>query len=101
MTRRTLLGATAVAAAGGLPVWARLFADHSTLRKPDSLPFPHLPAGHESMPEIQHVVVLMMENRSFDNLLGLAPFQVPGRERLDGLTRTRGQITNFNRDVAG
>ncbi|MGZ4187233.1 MAG: phospholipase C [Solirubrobacteraceae bacterium] len=101
MNRRALLGAAAVLATGSLPVWKRLFADAGQMRKPDSRPFPHLPPGHESMPAIKHVVVLMMENRSFDNLLGLAPFQAPGRERLDGLTRARGQITNFNRDATG
>ena len=31
------------------------------------------------MPEIEHIVVLMMENHSFDNLLGMVPYQVPGR----------------------
>ena len=30
------------------------------------------------MPEIQHIVVLMMENHSFDNLLGMVPHQVAG-----------------------
>jgi phospholipase C len=101
MNRRTLLGAAAVLATGALPMWRRLFADAGHMRKPDSRPFPHLPPGHESMPEIRHVVVLMMENRSFDNLLGLVPFQVPGREAVDGLTRARGRLTNFNRDVTG
>jgi phospholipase C len=101
MTRRSLLGASAVLVAGGLPVWARLITERGASRRPDSLPFPHLPAGYESMQQIKHVVVLMMENRSFDNLLGLAPFQVSGRARLDGLSRTRGKITNFNRDVTG
>ena len=38
------------------------------------------------MHEIKHVVVLMMENHSFDNLLGMVPHQVPGRAALDGLT---------------
>jgi phospholipase C len=42
-----------------------------TLRLPDSLPFPNLPAGTDTMPAIQHVVVLMMENHSFDNFLGM------------------------------
>ena len=101
MTRRTLLGATALLATGGLPLWARLAADTGHMRKPDSRPFPQLPAGHESMPEIQHVVVLMMENRSFDNLLGLVPFTVAGRAAIDGLTRRRGRLTNFNRDATG
>jgi phospholipase C len=41
------------------------------LRLPNSLPFPDLPAGTETMPAIEHVVVLMMENHSFDNFLGM------------------------------
>jgi phospholipase C len=101
MTRRTLLGTTAVLATGGLPLWVRLSADSGRTPKPDSRPFPHLPAGYESMPEIKHVVVLMMENRSFDNLLGLVPFAVAGRAGLDGLTCRRGRLTNFNRDATG
>jgi phospholipase C len=42
-----------------------------TLRQPDSLPYPSLPAGTDTMPELAHVVVLVMENHSFDNLLGM------------------------------
>ena len=38
---------------------------------PTACPFPHLPAGTESMPKIEHVVVLMMENHTFDNVLGM------------------------------
>jgi phospholipase C len=45
--------------------------DRSTLRAPDSLPFPSLPAGTDTMPGIEHIVVLMLENHSFDNLLGM------------------------------
>jgi phospholipase C len=105
LTRRTLLGAAAgagaVIAARGLPAWARPIVDATHLRKPDSLPFPHLPAGHASMPEIKHVVVLMIENHSFDNLLGMVPHEVPGRAGLDGLTRKHGRLTNFNRDARG
>jgi phospholipase C len=41
------------------------------LRLPDSLPFPDLPAGTDTMPAIDHVVVLVMENHSFDNILGM------------------------------
>jgi phospholipase C len=41
------------------------------LRLPDSLPFPDLPAGTDTMPTIEHVVVIVMENHSFDNLLGM------------------------------
>jgi len=97
ITRRTLLtGAAGTAALLATPAWAR-----SGLRRPDSLPFPHLPAGHPSMPQIRHVVVLMMENHSFDNLLGMVPYEVPGRAAVDGLTRRHGRITNFNRDRSG
>jgi phospholipase C len=105
VTRRTLLrgaaGGAALIAGAGLPAWARPVRNLPPLRRPDSLPFPHLPAGHASMPQIEHVVVLMMENHSFDNLLGMAPYQVPGLSRVDGLTRRGGRLRNFNPDHAG
>jgi len=41
------------------------------LRRPGSLPYPHLPAGTDTIPQIEHVVVLMMENHSYDNKLGM------------------------------
>jgi phospholipase C len=88
-------------ASGGLPAWARPARALGGLRHPDSLPFPHLPAGHTSMPEIDHIVVLMMENHSFDNLLGVVPYKVPGREGVDGLTLRNGRAQNFNRDGQG
>ena len=43
----------------------------TTLRHPDSLPFPHLAAGTDTLPGIEHIVVLMMENHSYDNLFGM------------------------------
>ncbi len=105
LTRRSLLGAAAGGAAllasSGLPAWARPVAQAAGLRRPDSLPFPHKPAGTPSMPEIEHVVVLMMENHSFDNLLGMVPHLVPGRASVDGLTRSHGAITNWNPDPTG
>jgi phospholipase C len=36
----------------------------------DALPDPELAAGTERLPEIRHIVVLMMENHSFDNYFG-------------------------------
>ncbi|HET7049640.1 MAG TPA: alkaline phosphatase family protein [Solirubrobacteraceae bacterium] len=107
ITRRALLRTAAGAGAGalmsrGLPAWAKpILAADGQLRKPGSRPFPHLPAGHPSMPEIKHIVVLMMENHSFDNLLGMVPYQVPGRQAVDGLTRKHGRFTNVNRDTNG
>jgi phospholipase C len=103
-TRRTLIKSAAAAgvlASGGLPAWARPVIHAARLRRPDSLPFPHLPAGTPSMSKIEHVVVVVMENHSFDNLLGMVPHQVPGRGSVDGLTRHRGRVTNFNRDAHG
>jgi phospholipase C len=40
-------------------------------RQPGSLPYPHLPAGTDTIPKIEHIVVLMMENHSYDNKLGM------------------------------
>jgi phospholipase C len=69
----------------------------SGLRQSGSLPFPDLPAGtvNDEMP-FDHIVVVMMENHSFDNLLGDL-----GRTRadVDGLTfDTAGTATNSNPD---
>ena len=36
-----------------------------------SLPNPSLAAGTDQVPQIEHFVVVMMENHSFDNILGL------------------------------
>jgi phospholipase C len=43
----------------------------TTLRHPASLPLPHLAAGTDTLPGIEHVVVLMLENHSFDNFFGM------------------------------
>jgi phospholipase C len=43
----------------------------ATLRQSGSRPFPGLPEGTDTMPQIEHVVVLMMENHSFDNVFGM------------------------------
>jgi phospholipase C len=41
------------------------------LRQPGSLPYPQLPMGTDTIPKIEHIVVLMMENHSYDNKLGM------------------------------
>ncbi|MDQ6617665.1 MAG: alkaline phosphatase family protein [Actinomycetota bacterium] len=38
---------------------------------PSRLPFPDRPAGSDCLPQIRHIVVVMMENHSFDNYLGV------------------------------
>jgi phospholipase C len=44
---------------------------HPSLRKPGSLPYPNLPMGTDTIPQIEHIVVAMMENHSYDNRLGM------------------------------
>jgi phospholipase C len=68
-------------------------------RAASSVPFPETPVGtvNEQMP-FDHLVVVMMENHSFDNLLGDL-----GRTRsgVDGLTfDSSGNATNSNPNLA-
>jgi phospholipase C len=94
-------GGAALLATGGLPAWARPVVRPAGVRAPGSLPFPGRPEGTPSLPQIEHIVVLMLENHSFDSLLGMVAHQVPGRGRLDGLRLRHGRPTNFNLDAAG
>jgi phospholipase C len=78
-----LLGAAATGVAGlAVGSWAseaaaqsraqgKLTAVRSALRQPGSLPDPRRPAGTDLVPEIENIVVVMMENHSFDNMLGM------------------------------
>src|SRR5471030_395226 len=86
-SRRALLGAAA-AGASGLALGGRAlltpasyargltdrrerkaFLDSAAIRQPGSLPNPAVAPGTPSMPEIENIVVVMMENHSFDNVL--------------------------------
>src|ERR1035437_10125865 len=88
MTRRTFLsaagGAVALGALSPLPLRgatppavtpsvakALRALGRTTLRVPGSLPDPALAAGTDTLPGIEHIVVLMLENHSYDNLLGM------------------------------
>ena len=66
------LAAGAITATGA---WARDPGDGrghpGPLRQPGSLPFPQLAQGTDTIPQIEHIVVLMMENHSFDNRVGM------------------------------
>jgi phospholipase C len=105
ITRRTLLRrGAATGAALSLPGVASSLlpaAAAAAVRQPDSLPYPSLPAGtvNAEMP-FDHLIVVMMENHSFDNLLGmLASEGTPGA---DGLTFNHaGVATNWNPGAAG
>ena len=84
------LGAGAALAASmplGLP---RLVGAAGSRRAPGSLPFPDRPAGTlnpDLTPElanIDHIIVVMMENHSFDNYFGMLPWKVPSRSNVNG-----------------
>jgi phospholipase C len=77
LTRRALLqrggvlGALTAGAYAGGPLWHAAGAVARTIRAPDTLPDPHRPAGTPtSALPFDHIVIVMMENHSFDNLLG-------------------------------
>jgi phospholipase C len=59
-------------------VWERLeqyelrrLARHMRGGRPGERPAPSLPVGTDRLPQIEHIVVLMMENHSYDNYLGM------------------------------
>jgi phospholipase C len=63
---------------------------------PRPLPRPGLPAGTDLLPQIKHIVVLMMENHSYDNYLGML------RGRGEGFPLGRdGEPEVVNRDADG
>jgi len=43
----------------------------TTIFKAGDRPFPRRPAGVDTLPKIRHIVVVMMENHSFDNYFGM------------------------------
>jgi phospholipase C len=56
-------------------MWERLekreIASRALRPGPGERPRPDLPAGSDLIPKIKHIVVLMMENHSYDNYLGM------------------------------
>jgi len=58
----------------GLPERYEARVSRRRLREhaPEALPYPDRPPGTDCLPEVRHIVVLMMENHSFDNYLGCA-----------------------------
>ena len=100
------LGAAACGSSSGKPTPARTSTARPSFSptpsvlptqppRPGSLPNPRLPAGTDTLPEIEHIVVLMMENHSYDNYLGML-------RRGDGFTLDKsGRPTAVNRDASG
>jgi phospholipase C len=83
LSRRGMLQAGLIAAAGvgagvGAGGWtSAASASAGTgrprhhIRKPGSLPYPGLPAGTDTIPQVKHIIILMMENHSYDNRFGM------------------------------
>ena len=77
MKRRGVLKGLAAAAAAPVVAAApaaRALAGSAVgaaLREPGSLPYPNRKAGTDTIPQIEHIVVLMMENHSYDSKLGM------------------------------
>ncbi len=105
VTRRSLLGAAAGSAAllatRGLPAWAGRWRSPPACVSPRACRSRASPPEPRAWREIKHIVVLMMENHSFDNLLGMVPHQVPGRGSVDGWRFRHGRTVNFNLDASG
>jgi phospholipase C len=69
---------------------------HRARTSPPPLPHPDLDERTDTLPQIRHIVVLMMENHSFDNYLGLLR-DAAGERRGDGLpTDPSGEPTSSN-----
>ncbi len=74
-------GTDARRAAGGAGGDSAGSAAAEIRRGPGSLPHPDLAPGRDTIPQIAHVIVLVMENHSYDNKLGML-----GRPGADGFT---------------
>ena len=89
--RKVLTSALAAAAMAGTGAWAAGpraapgAVRGTAFRLPGSLPYPYLRPGTDTIPQIKHIVVLMMENHSYDNHLGMLR-----RAGADGLPLGRG-----------
>jgi phospholipase C len=85
------IGSGTAGAVSRLPVVGGVIGG-GPIRWPDARPYPNIPAGTDTMPQIEHILVLQMENHSYDNYLGM--LQRPGA---DGFTLdAEGLPTNTN-----
>ncbi len=70
-------------------------AKRAAISQPGELPYPSVAAGTDMLPQVKHIVVLMMENHSFDNYLGTL-----GRGEGFAVTET-GEPDAENPDLSG
>jgi phospholipase C len=106
LNRRDFLryGSIAGLVAAGAPladVFSAAPAGAAIVRRPGSLPFPGRPAGTvDAALPFDHIVVVMMENHSFDNYLGALSRH--GQPKADGLTfSNKGVALNQNPGPSG
>ena len=67
-------GAGLVVAAGCRPPLLIPSSEHMSLRRvrpPGSRPDPTKPEGADLLPKVEHIVIYMQENHSYDNYLGM------------------------------
>jgi phospholipase C len=100
-SRRSLLKGAALLGAGAALTgcrWRPPFGphDHHHVLGPGSRPFPRLPEGTDTLPQIEHIVVLMMENHSYDSYLGTHRRGDGFRIGPDGLPRNANPDGNGN-----
>ncbi len=70
-------------------------APAKSIRAPGSRPFPNRPEGIDMLPQIEHIVIVMMENHSYDDHFGML-------DRGDGFKRSHnGLPRNANPDGNG
>jgi phospholipase C len=67
----SVLGATRGLAAAAPQAAALRALGRTSLRTPGDRPYPDRPPGTDTLPGIDHIVVLMLENHSFDNIFGM------------------------------
>jgi phospholipase C len=115
ITRRTALSAAAATSGGVLlstavPAWAKKksvvpASKHlrAHKRRVDELPYPDREMGESGIPQIEYLVLVMMENHSTDNILGLLPTVSPAhRWSFDGLPLDNtGKPIAWNPDKTG
>lgn len=71
------------------------------VREPGSLPRPELKPGLDLMPKIEHIIVLMLENHSYDNYLGMLgrmPGEIPRGDGFEVDRMGRPVATNMTAD---
>jgi phospholipase C len=101
--RRVLQLGAAAAAAGAVAPWSSVSAatrsagaSAKRIREANSVPFPSRPVGRltNALP-FDHLVLVMQENHSFDNYLGMLP--VSGQHKAHGFTfNKREEPINWN-----